>query len=193
MSESAHLREVFRATIAGAQAARLIGSATAIFKAGGNKLLSEASQSALRNVVEIGAARAIAAATAPLLPPALSPVKLIRSGARATSAVVKSSARLAAREIAKGTGKAAGVGFVIDGAVATIEGVVAVRAGTMDRNEAMKHVAKEAATGAVATGAGVLLGTSLVALTGGVGAPVVFAVGAVGSIGAKRALRRWVG
>lgn len=193
MSESASLGEAFRATIAGAQAAKLIGSATAIFKAGGNKLLSEGTRSTLRTLAEKSAEKAIATATGPLLPPGLSPLKLIGSGARATSAVVKGSARMAAREIATGAGKAAGIGFVVDGAVATVEGVLAVRAGEMDRSAAVKHVAKEATTGAVATGAGVLLGAGLVALTGGVAAPVVFAVGAIGSIGTKRALRRWVG
>ena len=41
----------------------------------------------------------------------------------------------------------------------------------------------------VATGTGVLLGAGLVALTGGVATPVVFAVGAIGALGTKRALR----
>jgi hypothetical protein len=194
MSESTRVGEALRAAVAGGHAAKLIGSATAIFQAGGNKLLSAAAQSTLRTAVEKGAEKAIATATGAFaLPAELSPRKLIGSGARATTAVVKGGARVAVREIAKGTGKAAGIGFVVDGAVATVEGVVAVRAGTMDRNEAMKHVAKEATTGAIATGAGVLLATGLVALTGGVAAPVVFAVGAVGSIGTKRVLRKWIG
>jgi hypothetical protein len=194
MSESTtRLGEALRAAVAGGHAAKLIGSATAIFKAGGNKLLSETAQSSLRAAVEKGAEKALAAATGSLLPEGLSPTKLIGSGARATTAVVTGGARVAAREIAKGAGKAAGIGFVVDGAVATVEGVVAVRAGTMDRNAAVKHVAKEATTGAIATGAGVLLGTGLVVLTGGVAAPVVFAVGAIGSIGTKRALKNWIG
>ena len=193
-TETTRLGEAFRGAIAGGHAAKLIGSATAIFKAGGNKVLSEATQSTLRAAVEKGAEKAIASATGALaLPAELSPMKLIGSGARATTAVVKGGARVAVREIAKGAGKAAGIGFVVDGAVATVEGVVAVRAGTMDKNAAVKHVAKEATTGAVATGAGVLLATGLVALAGGVAAPVVFAVGALGSIGTKRVLRRWVG
>lgn len=193
-SESTRIAEALRGAIAGGHAAKLIGSATAIFRAGGNKVLSEAAQSTLRAAVEKGAEKAIASATGALaLPAELSPMKLIGSGARATTAVVKGSARMAVREIAKGAGKAAGIGFVVDGAVATVEGVVAVRAGTMDKNAAVKHVAKEATTGAVATGAGVLLATGLVALTGGVAAPVVFAVGALGTIGTKRVLRRWVG
>lgn len=193
MSESTRISEAVRAAVAGGHAAKLIGSATAIFQAGGNKLLSAAAQSTLRTAVEKGAEKAIATATGALLPADLSPMKLIGSGARAGTAVVKGGARVAAREIAKGAGKAAGIGFVVDGAVASVEGVLAVRAGTMDKNQAVKHVAKEATTGAVATGAGVLLATGLVALTGGVAAPVVFAVGAIGSIGTKRALRRWVG
>src|SRR6478735_6955403 len=114
MSETDRFGEAIRASIAGAGAAKLIGSATAIFKAGGNKLLYEASQGEVRSCVEKSAKRAISAATGPLLPPGVSPMKLIGSGARATSAVVKGSARMAAREIAKGAGKAAGIGFVVD-------------------------------------------------------------------------------
>jgi len=79
---------------------------------------------------------------------------------------------------------------VIDGAVASLEAAVAVRSGAMDRRTAAVHVATEAATGAASTAAGVLLGAGLVALTGGIGAPVVFAIGALGAIGAKQLLRR---
>lgn len=60
----------------------------------------------------------------------------------------------------------------------------------MDTRGAATYVAKEAATGAIATGAGVLLGAGFVALTGAMAAPVVFAVGALGSIGMKKLLRR---
>src|SRR5687768_2013218 len=125
MSETTRLGEALRAAVAGGHAAKLIGPATAIFKAGGNKGLSEAAQSTLRTAVEKTAEKAIATATGALLPPDLSPMKLIGSGARATSAVVKGGARIAAREIAKGAGKAAGIGFVVDGAVASVEGVLA--------------------------------------------------------------------
>lgn len=189
----ADIAQAIRAAVAGGHAAKLIGSATAIFEAGGKNFLSPASQSAVRAIAEKGAANVLAAATGPLLPPGLSPAKLIGSGARATAAVVKGGARIAAREIVKGAGKAAGIGFVIDGAVATVEGVMAMRAGTMDKDEAVKHVVTEAATGAVATGTGVLIGAGLVALTGGAAAPVVFAVGAIGAIGTKRVLKQWAG
>ena len=81
---------------------------------------------------------------------------------------------------------------MLDGAVAGVEAIIAVRNGSTDKKSAVIHVAKEATTGAIATGAGVLLGAGLVALTGGIAAPVVFAVGALGSIGTKRLLRRVV-
>ena len=188
----ADIAQAIRAAVAGGNAAKLIGSATAIFEAGGKHILSPASQSAVRAIAERGAVNALAVATGPLLPPGLTPTKLIGSGARAAGAVVKGGARIAAREIAKGAGKAAGIGFVLDGAIAAVEGVRAMRAGTMDKDQAVKHVVTEAATGAVATGTGVLLGAGLVALTGGAAAPVVFAVGAIGAIGTKRALTSWV-
>jgi hypothetical protein len=101
-------------------------------------------------------------------------------------------ARAAGAQVLRGAGKAAGVGFLLDGAIAGFEAVVAVRNGSSDRASAVKHVAREATTGALATGAGVLLGAGLVALTGGVATPVVFAVGAVGSLAAKQVLRRVV-
>lgn len=115
---------------------------------------------------------------------------LAPTAARAVSVQV---ARSAARPVLRGASRAAAIGFVVDGAVAGIEAVIAVRNGTTDRDTAMRHVAKEAASGAVATGAGVLAGAALVALTGGIAAPVVFAVSAAGSIGAKRVVRRWLG
>ncbi len=118
------------------------------------------------------------------------PVTAAREVARSVGA---NAVRVAGKELLKGAGKAAGIGFLFDGAVAGFEAVVAVRNGSSDRASAVKHVAKEATTGAVATGAGVLLGAGLVALTGGVAAPVVFAVGAIGSIGAKQLLRRVIG
>jgi hypothetical protein len=189
----ADVLKALRGAVAGGHAAKLIGSATALFEAGGKKLLSEGAQRSVRSLAERGAARALAAATGPLLPPGLGPAELLASGARATRAVVRGGAGAAAREIVKGATKAAGIGFVLDGAIASVEGVIAMRSGEMDLDDAAKHVVKEAATGAVATGTGVLLGAGLVAVTGGVAAPVVFAVGALGSIGTKRVLTRVLG
>lgn len=186
------MADTLRAAIAGGQAAKLASAATAIFEAGGKRILSESSKSAVRALAEKGAQRALAAATGPLLPPGLSPSQILAGGARATAVAVRGGVRTAAREIAKGAGKAAGIGFVVDGAIATVESVLAVRDGRLDKGQAAMYVAQEATTGAIATGAGVLLGTGLVAFTGGFAAPVVFAVGAIGSVGTKRVLTRWL-
>ncbi|HVH42272.1 MAG TPA: hypothetical protein VM925_08000 [Labilithrix sp.] len=183
-----------RAVMAGSAATHVIASSVALFEAGGKLLLDESAQSFVRKAAEQGAEKALAFAAGPLLGPATmfakKPIGMLAGAGKAARAVVPVAARAAGKEILKGAGKAAGIGLVIDGAVASIEAVVAVRNGSMDTKGAATYVAKEAATGAVATGAGVLLGAGLVALTGGIAAPVVFAVGALGSIGAKRLLRR---
>lgn len=194
--------ESLRATVAGNAAVKVAASALALFEAGGKRVLAPAAQVAIRKVAERGTARALAVATSPLLEaasavpglgrPAATAVEtaLAPSAARAVSVQV---ARTAAKQVLRGASRAAAIGFVVDGAVAGIEAVVAVRNGSTDRETAIRHVAKEAASGAVATGAGVLAGAGLVALTGGIAAPVVFAVSAAGSIGVKRVVRRWLG
>lgn len=203
---SVGMADSLRAAIAGGEAAKLLGSSASVFEYGGKHLLSASAQRAVRKVAEKGASRAIAMATGPVLESASglalgmgSAKAVVGLGAKAASATKsvamgagKHALRTASKEILKGAGKAAGIGFVLDGAVATFEAIVAVRNGSSDRKTAVKYVAKEATTGAIATGAGVLLGAGLVALTGGLAAPVVFAVGALGSIGTKRLLRRIV-
>jgi hypothetical protein len=186
--------DALRAVAAGSGATRVMASSVALFEAGGKVLLTEGTRNLVRSAAEKSAERAFAVAAGPLLGPvttfAKAPIRLLTGGgklARSTAPVV---ARVAGKEILKGATKAAGIGLVLDGAIAGVEAIGAVRDGSLDRREAAKYVVKEAATGAVATGAGVLLGAGLVALTGGVAAPVVFAVAAVGSIGAKHWLRR---
>lgn len=201
-----------RAAIAGGEAAKLILSSAVLFEAGGKLVLSEGTKLAVREVAERGAARAIAMTTSPILASAgelaAKPVVALTkkagaalglkpgAGGAAASAMAKGvgkqAMRLAGKQVLKGAGKAAGIGFVLDGAVASVEAIVAVRNGSTDRRSAAIHVAKEATTGAIATGAGVLLGAGIVALTGGLATPVVFAVGALGSIGTKRLLRHYV-
>lgn len=208
VDDIAHYAHSLRAAIAGGEAAKLILSSKVLFEAGGKRVLSEGAQLAVREVAERGAARAIAMATSPILASAGSlaakPVIAITGKAGATlglkssvsgaaSAMAKGAGkqamRVAGTQVLKGAGKAAGIGFVLDGAIAGVEAIVAVRNGSADRRTAAIHVAKEATTGAIATGAGVLLGASIVALTGGLATPVVFAVGALGSIGTKRLLK----
>jgi hypothetical protein len=195
-----------RAAIAGGEAARLLGSSAIIFEARGQHLLSATTQRAVREVAERGAKGAILLATGPVLESA-SGLATAMDGAKAALSLGSNAAngarsialgtgkhamRVASKEILKGIGKAAGIGFVLDGAVSSVEAIMAVRNGSSDKPTAIKYVAKEATTGAIATGAGVLLGASLVALTGGIAAPVVFAVGALGSIGTKTLLRRLI-
>jgi len=202
---SVGMADSLRAAIAGGEAARLLGASVSLFDAGGKYLLSAGTQKVVREVAERGAKGAILLATGPVLESAAGMAKSL-DGAKAALALGsrtskgttlalgagKQAMRVASKEILKGAGKAAGIGFVIDGAMASLEAVVAVRNGSSDKVTAVKYVVKEATTGALATGAGVLLGATLVALTGGVAAPVVFAVGAIGSIGTKRLLRRLV-
>jgi hypothetical protein len=186
--------DAVRAAVAGGGAARAIGPAVALFEAGGKHLLDEGAKTAVRGIAEKSAESALALATGPLLGPATvfakKPVLALANAGKAARAAAPVAARAAGREILKGAGRASAIGFVLDGALASVEAVSAVRAGTIARKEAAGYVAIEAATGAAATGAGVLLGATLVALTGGVAAPVVFAVGALGSIGTKQLLRR---
>lgn len=206
------MADSLRAALAGGEAAKLLTSSTALFEAGGKHVLSAATQKAVREVAERGASGAIAIAAGPVLQSAadLASRPLTALGTRAGAAMSlrssvaagagkqlakgagKEAIRIAGKQVLKGAGRAAAIGFVLDGAVAGFEAVVAVRNGSSDTKTAIKHVAKEATTGALATGAGVLLGAGLVALTGGMAAPVVFAVGAIGSIGTKRLLRRIV-
>jgi hypothetical protein len=183
-----------RAVIAGAGAARALASSVVLFEAGGKLLLDEATKGVVRTAAERGAESALALAAGPLLGPVALLAKKPAAMLANTAAVAKTAgpivARTAGKELLKGASRAAGVGLLIDGAIASFEAAVAVRGGTMQRLDAVSFVAREAATGAVATGAGVLLGASLVVLTGGAATPVVFAVGALGSIGTKSLLRR---
>lgn len=195
-SAARQLADTLRAAAAGSGAARVLAASATLFAAGGKALLPTATREAVREVAVRSASRAIARASAALFEPVAAlgakPAAALTAPAARVAAVGvgKQAVRLAATEVLKGAGRAAGIGFVIDGAVAAVEVASAVRDGATDRKAAAKYVVKEASTGAVATGAGVLLGAGLVALTGGVAAPVVFAVGALGSIGTKRFLRR---
>ncbi len=204
--------DTLRGTLAGNAAVKVAASALTLFEAGGKKLLGASARAALRTAAERGTARALSIATTPVLEAASAIPSLGRPAADAAAkgleslgaaesisvgvaagGITKQMARTAAKQVLRGAGRAAAIGFVVDGAVAGVEAVIAVRNGSADRATAMQHVAREAASGAVATGAGVLVGAGLVALTGGLAAPVVFAASAAGSIGVKRVVRKWMG
>ncbi|WP_437590123.1 hypothetical protein [Sorangium sp. So ce1000] len=207
-------------SIAGSGAVAVRGAAEALFSAAGKGLLDDGAREGLRRVMVENTTAVVDAFAPGLSMGAQATAKVIaaqgetqtaaivaQAAARqagkaaltdgASAAVAKGLAReamkAAGREVLKGAGKAAGIGFVIEGAFGAYEGVTAYQRGEMTKREALAHAAQEASTGAVATGAGVLLAAGLVAVTGGAAAPLVFAVGAGGAIGAKQILRRLIG
>lgn len=207
-------------SIAGSGAVAVRGAAEALFSAAGKGLLDEGAREGLRRVMVENTTAVVDALAPGLSLGAQTTAKIIadQGGTQAaaivaqaaglhagkaaltdgvSAAVAKGLAReamkAAGREVLKGAGKAAGIGFVIEGAFGAYEGVTAYQRGEMTKKEALAHAAQEASTGAVATGAGVLLAAGLVAVTGGAAAPLIFAVGAGGAIGAKQVLRRLIG
>jgi hypothetical protein len=163
-------------------------AAQALFDAGGNKVLPVVVQRAVRSTVERQASRLLTGAG--LLEHASAAGRLIdRNTAR--SAMLH-GARAAGRQVARSIGAAAAVGALVDGGWATVQAVKGVRGGSMTQKEAVVHVAREAGTGALATAAGTATAAALVAMTGGIAAPALFAVAAVVSIGAKMGLDGWL-
>jgi hypothetical protein len=78
---------------------------------------------------------------------------------------------------------------VLDGAIGAYEGVTAYREGTKTAREAIAHAGTEAGTGALASAGGVLAAAAMVAVVGGLGAPVVFGIGAITTVGLKLGMR----
>lgn len=70
----------------------------------------------------------------------------------ASSEVGKAAAGAAVRAVFKGVGKAASIGFVIDGGVAGFVATNAYLRGEMTGGQAARLVVKEASTGAIAAG-----------------------------------------
>lgn len=202
--------DIIRAKIAGSQAVAVQAAAETLFETGGRKLLAEGTQQTIREFAEQSAKATLGS----LAPQALSSASKVMTAGTARVAemaevaasstkalsraiageagplVVREAAKTAAKEVLKGVGKAAGVGLVVDGVFGGIQAATAYRKGEMTGKQAAVHTTKEAATGALATGAGVALAAGVVALTGGIAAPVVFVIGAGGAIGAKHGLRR---
>ncbi len=192
VSQPRSVGDAIGAMIAGGSAARVMSSSAALFDAGGRALLDERTRTLVRTTAQRGADRAFGSAAAPLLGPATTArlPGMVAEAVDVASATRPLAVLAAAKEVLKGAGRAGGFGFAIDGALATLEAVSAVRDGSMDRKGAALHIARKGVAGGASTGAGVLLGVSVVALTGRVAAPVVFAVAAFGAMSAKRLLRR---
>ena len=195
-----------RAAVAGVQAQAAGVAAEKLFRATGERWISLEIRRAVQGAVTKTADRVLARS------PALGAAKaIVESDAvralsgrvrarlpaslRATSPAVlraaEAGAAAAAKELAKNAGRAAGVGFVIDGAIAGFQGIAAVRRGEMEPIDAAKHAAREGAKGAFATAAGVVATGAVVAATGGLAAPVLFVIGAGTALGARVALDRW--
>jgi hypothetical protein len=183
-----HRVDAIRGAVAGSGGASVRAAAQALFDAGGNKVLPVVVQRAVRSTVERQASRLLTGAG--LLEHASAAGRLIEKS-RARTAILH-GARAAGRQVFRSVGAAAAVGALVDGGFATVEAVKSVRAGSMTQNQAVVHVAREAGTGALATAAGTATAALLVAMTGGIAAPALFAVAAVVSIGAKMGLDGWL-
>ena len=93
-----------------------------------------------------------------------------------------------ARQVLHTAGRAAGIALLLDGGLAAAEAATAVNEGTMSFNEAIIHVAKEGATGAIATGFGILVAGGVVGLTGGLASPVASTI----ALGTALTARKWI-
>jgi hypothetical protein len=186
---SAARRDAMRSGVAGAEAVAARSAAQVLFEAGGKAALPASLQRALRGAVEREASRV------------LTGVGLLEAGATTAVQAAESSGvqvvaaqavRAAGRQVLRSVGAAAGAGALIDGGWALVQSIGRVRRGVMTRRQAVAHVAREASTGAAATAAGTAAAVLVVALTGGIGAPAVFLVGAATSMGAKAGLDAWL-
>jgi hypothetical protein len=182
-------RDAVRAGVAGSEAVAALAAAQVLFHAGGSKVLPASLQRAVLGAVEREAARVLAVVG---LLEAGSSVMAQAAEVTAVRSAAAQAARAAGRQVLRSVGAAAGAGALIDGGFAFIQVVGRVRRGAMTRRQAAGHVAREAATGAAATAAGTAAAVLVVALTGGVGAPTVFLVGAAASAGAKAGLDAWL-
>lgn len=182
------LIEVARASIAGGEAVAVRAAAETLFEAGGKKVLSAGSQRFGREVLTRFTEKALAGAPALLGRAARAATPVL--GKESAKSVAREAAKAASKEIAKGAGRAAGLGLVLDGAIGAYEGVTAYREGTKTAREAVVHAGTEAGTGALASAGGVLAAAAMVALVGGLAAPVVFGIGAVTTVSLKLGMRR---
>jgi hypothetical protein len=188
-------RDAVRGGIAGTEAVASRAAAQVLFEAGGRKILPAALQRALHGLLERETSRLVAGATmleaGGHAPSAAAAVVRAAEG-MAVRTVVVQTARAASRHVLRRVGAAAGAGALIDGGWALVYAGGRLKRGLMTPREAAVHVAREASTGAAATAAGTAAAVTVVALTGGVGAPAVFLVGAAAAIATKAGLDAWL-
>jgi hypothetical protein len=179
---------------------------SAIFEAGGNRLLSVGMRTALREVVERVAAQGVEllAAQAPNVATMGTRLALESTNAVLKSAgvdvaemAVKSAARTLAQQGGKEVMKSAGIRVlgagvgagVIDGVVATVSYVQKCRAGDMSTGRAVATVGIEIGTGAAAGAAGTAAVVATCALLGPVGWAAGLGIAIVAATGAKLTTR----
>jgi len=212
-------RNLVRAKLAGDAAVAVSLSAVRVFSAGGQRLLGEVTQKAIQASVARAGEQLLTAATprglqrfltlpstevvggatrlaAQVLPTSATAEGAVIAGAKSGLTLKKlqpisgAVIRSASRDVLRGASRAAAIGLLIDGGIGAVEGYLAYRRGRLSRTEALLHAGKEAASGALATGTGVMLAGAAVALTGAMGGPAVFVIGAGGAIAAKHVLKR---
>ena len=179
--------------IAGQAALGVQEAAQALYVAGGQRLLHAGVQAGVQRLCTRGALDTVTL---------LAPTLLIAGAAEASSAAAVPStllavasataqtARAAAGQVLRGALRAGGIGLVVDGAVGAVSGLWAYHRGAMTGKQACVHTATEAGTGAVSTATGVALAAGVIALTGGLAAPTVLAIGAGGALATKLGLTR---
>ena len=178
--------------IAGQAALGVQEAAQVLYAAGGQRLLHAGVQAGVQRLCTRGALDTVTL---------LAPTLLIAGAAEASAAAVPSTllavasataqtARAAAGQVLRGALRAGGIGLVVDGAVGAASGLWAYRRGAMTGKQACVHTATEAGTGAVSTATGVALAAGVIALTGGLAAPTVLAIGAGGALATKLGLTR---
>jgi hypothetical protein len=181
-------RDAARSALAGAQGVSTRAAANVLFEAGGHTILPATVQTAVRGAVEHEATRWMLQAGIAGARGGAAPAVLENAAARV---VAVTTVEAAGRQIVRALGVSAVVGAAIDGGWALVAATKRVREGTMSRRQAALHVVREAGTGAAAVALGAAASTTLVALTGGVAAPALFAFGAAAAFGAKAGLNAW--
>jgi len=178
-------RDLVMGALAGQAALAARTAARTLYDAGGRDVLPDVAQTGLQTVLTRTAAEAVAASAPALLTDAAARV----GAAEVASVAAVATARAAGTQIARTAARAGLIGLVVDAAFGAAEGVIAYRRGTMTGKQACVHATVEAGTGAASTSVGVLVAAGAVALTGGLAAPAVMAIGTGTALAAKLGLR----
>ena len=166
--------------VAGSEALGAHEAASILYENGGHRIMTDEAKDFIRASVELQAKDTLARHGIE---------GMVGSASRgAVGGAVVLGGRTALRQIGAGLGRAAGAGALMDGGVAAVEATAAVQRGEMDVEDAIVHVAIEAATGGVACVCGVALAVGTVALVGTLSAPAVAAISVAGATACKLGL-----